>query len=80
MVAAENNEERNIIMSENKTSTSKAPTHIAYQIRDGKGDKGYWTRIGAAWQHKDGSGFNIQLESVPLDGRITLRIATEKKD
>jgi len=80
MVAAENNEERNIIMSENKTSTSKAPTHIAYQIRDGKGDKGYWTRIGAAWQHKDGSGFNIQLESVPLDGRITIRIATEKKD
>lgn len=69
-------------MSENKTSesASKAPTHVAYQIRDGKGDKGYWTRIGAAWQHKDGSGFNIQLESVPLDGRITLRIASDKKD
>lgn len=80
MVAAGNNKERNIIMSETQTSTSKVPTHIAYQIRDGKGDKGYWTRIGAAWQHKDGSGFNIQLESVPLDGRITLRIATEKKD
>ena len=67
-------------MSENKTSTSNGPSHIAYQVRDGKGDKGFWTRIGAAWQHKDGNGFNIQLESVPLDGRITLRIATEKKD
>ena len=25
-------------------------------------------------------GFNIQLDAVPLDGRITLRIATDKKD
>jgi hypothetical protein len=25
-----------------------------------------------------GSGFNIQLETVPLDGHIALRIASEK--
>jgi hypothetical protein len=82
MVAVGNTQKGNNIMSETRKTDSagKAPTHIAYQIRDGKGDKGYWTCIGAAWQHKDGSGFNIQLESVPLDGRITLRIATEKKD
>lgn len=65
----------------NKTETaSKAPTHVAYQVRDSKGDKGFWTRIGAAWQHKDGKGFNIQLECVPLDGRITLRVASETKE
>lgn len=64
----------------NQTSTpSKAPSHVAYHVRDGK-DKGYFTKIGAAWPHKDGSGFNIQLEIMPLDGRITLRVATEKKD
>jgi hypothetical protein len=33
-----------------------------------------------AWKHKDGNGFNIQIECVPLDGRITLRVATDKKD
>lgn len=27
---------------------------------------------------KDGNGFNIQLESTPIDGHITLRIASEK--
>jgi hypothetical protein len=59
---------------ETTTSTSsKAPTHIAYQVRDGKSDKSYWTRIGAAWAHADGKGFNIQLEMVPLDGGISLR-------
>ena len=41
---------------------------------------GYWTRIGSVWPHADGKGFNIQLEVVPLDGRITIRIATEKKE
>jgi hypothetical protein len=63
-----------------ETTGSKAPSHVAYQVRDREGKKGYWTRIGSAWAHGDGKGFNIQLESVPLDGQISLRVATEKKD
>lgn len=61
-----------------QNTASKAPTHIAYQVRDGSA-KGFWTRIGAAWQHKDGKGFNIQLDCMPFDGSITLRVASEKK-
>lgn len=64
----------------NSPSASKKPSHIAYQVRDAANGKGYWTRIGSAWAHADGQGFNIQLEAVPLDGRITLRIATDKQD
>jgi len=60
------------------SSTSRKPTHIAYHVRDGKGKEAYWTRIGAAWQHDDGQGFNIQVEVAPLDGRITLRVPSEK--
>ena len=30
--------------------------------------------------HADGEGFNTQLELTPLDGRICLRVASEKKD
>jgi hypothetical protein len=58
--------------------TSKTPTHIAYHVRNREGGKGFWTRIGSAWAHKDGNGFNIQLDSAPIDGRITVRIASEK--
>ncbi len=64
----------------NEGTTSKTPSHIAYQVRDREGKKGFWTRIGSAWAHNDGQGFNIQLEVVPLDGRITLRVASEKKE
>lgn len=68
-------------MSESTNNTAtKAPSHIAYQVRDREGKKGFFTRIGAAWPHGDGQGFNIQLEAVPLDGRITLRIAAENKE
>jgi len=67
-------------MTDSNTNTAaKAPTHIVYHVRDGK-EKGFFTRIGAAWPHKDGKGFNVQLEIVPLDGRVTLRLASEKKD
>jgi hypothetical protein len=61
-------------------AASNLPSHIAYHVRNGKGTKGFWTRIGSAWQHADGNGFNIQLDGMPLDGRITLRVASEKSE
>jgi hypothetical protein len=61
---------------ETQTTSGKAPTHIAYQVREGN-PKSFWTRIGAAWAHADGKGFNIQLDSIPLDGKISLRVPSE---
>jgi hypothetical protein len=29
-----------------------------------------WTRIGAAFPHKEGLGFSIELKAFPVDGRI----------
>lgn len=63
----------------NETVSVKNPSFIAYHVREGK-EKSYFTRIGAAWKHKDGKGFNIQVDVVPLDGRITLRVPTETKE
>ena len=62
------------------TQQSKAPSHAAWQVREREGSKGFWTRIGSAWAHQDGSGFNIQLDCVPLDGRIVLRVITDKQE
>lgn len=54
------------------TEKSKAPAYVVYVV-EGEGDKAYWTRIGAAWAHADGEGFNINLAALPLNGRLTLR-------
>jgi hypothetical protein len=56
---------------------SKKPTLIAYSVKDrGQGQKAIWTPIGAAWPHGSGSGMSIQLDALPIDGRIVL---TESK-
>lgn len=57
---------------------SKRPTHIAYQVREGEENKSYFNRIGAVWTHKDGEGFNIQLDSVPVDGKVTVRSVQDR--
>ncbi|MCD8571202.1 MAG: hypothetical protein LRY76_06735 [Alphaproteobacteria bacterium] len=57
---------------------SKRPSHIAYQVREGEENKSYFNRIGSVWPHKDGEGFNIQLDAVPVDGRITIRSVQER--
>ncbi len=64
-------------------SSGKSPTHSVYHVREigsGQNKKSFWTRVGAAWSHSDGKGFNVQIECVPLDGRLTLRVATEDKN
>ena len=59
---------------------SKTPSHIASQIRGREGEKSFFTRIGAAWPNKNGTGFNIQLDALPLDGRIALLVPSDKTE
>ncbi|RTL70311.1 MAG: hypothetical protein EKK41_12770 [Hyphomicrobiales bacterium] len=57
------------------TTASNKPTHRAYAISK-RGDKSHWQDIGAAWTHKDGKGFNLKLDYLPLNGaELALRIA-----
>ncbi len=61
------------------SSENKSPALIAYHIRKTQ-EKSYWDRVGVAFQHKDGQGFDLVLESVPVDGRVALRMPTEKSE
>lgn len=56
----------------------KKPSHDAFQVSNGPNDKSYFNRIGAAFEHGDKQGFNILLDSVPVDGKITLRTPQER--
>ena len=45
----------------------------AYAVKErGKDKKAFWTRIGRAFPHKTGTGFNLELEALPVDGKIVL--------
>lgn len=55
-----------------KKTASTGPSHDVYVV-EGEGETAFWTRIGAAWPHANGEGFNIQLTCVPIDGRLVIR-------
>lgn len=61
----------------NETSPKK-PAYIAYSVREREGKKAKFTEIGVAFPHKDGKGFDILYDAVPLSGRITLRVPESK--
>lgn len=56
----------------------RKPTHRLYRVL-GDGRKATWTPIGAAWPNKDGLGFSLQCDAVPLQGRLVLRAITERE-
>ena len=62
-------------------ATNSAPTHNVFTVEDrGKDEDPFWLKIGAAWAHKDGKGFNVTLSALPLDNRLVLREPTEPDD
>lgn len=54
------------------TKETRNPDYIVYFVPNR--ENAFWTRIGAAWNHRDGKGLNIETDFVPVgDGRFVLR-------
>lgn len=61
-------------MTNEKTTTGKAPDLIAYTVQSrGEDQSAIWTRLGAGWKHKDGKGYDVVCQALPTDGRLTFR-------
>ena len=59
-------------------TTPKRPSFGAFQVKDGPEGQSYFNRIGSAFAHKDGQGHTVQLDAVPVDGRVILRTPQER--
>lgn len=42
-----------------------------YENADGQTARS-WTKVGVAFPHKEGPGFNVQLRALPTDGKLVL--------
>ena len=55
---------------------SSSPTYLnvfTVEEFESNGKKGKsWTKIGAAFPHKEGLGFSIELKAFPVDGRLVV--------
>ena len=66
-------------MTKQTQATNAKPTHRIYNVT-GEGKSAYWTPIGAAWPNRDGAGFSITCDAIPLAGRIVMRVITERPE
>lgn len=56
----------------NQNLPLNTPDYLARNVSQ-RGEKSFWNKVGAVWEHKDGRGFTLQLETCPINGRIVLR-------
>lgn len=47
---------------------------------DEKAGKTYWTRIGVAFEERNGDGWNVQLDALPVSGKMILRPPKARED
>ena len=65
----------------NTENTKTAPSHFIYSVMKTDKDKAIWTKIGAAWPNKDGRGFNLRYDALPLPGaEVVLREPKAQED
>ena len=65
-------------MTTNTQTAAAKPSHRLYLVT-GTGKAASWREIGAAWPNRDGNGFSLNCEAMPLQGRIVMRAAIERK-
>jgi hypothetical protein len=64
-------------MSTNTTAASPAERYdvlVVDNYEDAHGaEKASWTRVGVAFAHKDGHGLNVELQAIPVSGKLVIR-------
>jgi len=64
-------------MTTTAQTVATKPTHRLY-IVTGDGKNASWKEVAAAWQHRDGKGFNIVLDVLPIAGKLVMREAKDR--
>lgn len=60
---------------------NQTPAFKVFVVEDRESNEdAFWTRIGSAWSHKDGKGYNIVLSALPVNGRIVMRANDDDAD
>ncbi len=54
----------------NQNLRLNAPDYLAWHVTQ-RGEKSFWNKVEAAWQHKEGRGYTLQLETCQINGRMS---------
>ncbi|HEY6457059.1 MAG TPA: hypothetical protein VIY90_17425 [Steroidobacteraceae bacterium] len=66
----------------NKSGT--AEYFNVFTVREFEGSTGQkaksWTKVGVAFPHREGPGFNLELSALPLDGRLVALLPNDTEE
>lgn len=70
----------------NKPNEKKKPWGDAYYVQQLSEDRSNWIKLGTAWRHEDGQGFDFTLDAEPnawrdpsCERRIVIRKRTSRE-
>ena len=61
-------------------SDKRKPSHRAYTVRRREEENEHWIDIGLAFSHRDGNGFDVVFDALPVNGVVVLRKCYEDKE
>ena len=62
------------------SSAAHLEVYTVREFKNAAGEKGKsWTRVGTAFPHKDKPGFNLELQALPLDGRLVALLPRDEE-
>lgn len=64
---------------QDELTVKATPAYLLYSVT-GDGKNARWTKIGAAWQNRDGKGFSLNCGAMPLHGRMVMRAYEPRAD
>jgi hypothetical protein len=69
-------------MDEKSTSTQTKPRLEVFVVENWKNAEGAeqanWSKIGICFPHKDGKGYNVELQALPVGGKLVIREFEQK--
>jgi hypothetical protein len=77
------NNKRQAQQSDAAANTARLDAFHVKNVADkagGPGEKSYWTKIGVAFPHADGKGFNVVLDCMPFNGEVVLRLPEPREE
>jgi hypothetical protein len=66
-----------------KTQPSTTRRFDVYVVEDYTkegAEKANWIRVGVAFENKDAKGFNVQLSTLPMNGKLVMRVHEPKQE
>lgn len=72
-MARPQNEKGKVMSEETNSKPAMLTAFTVRKYKQGKEERTHWLAIGQAFGHKDGEGFDIVLQALPVDGRVVLR-------